>query len=151
MFDFAFIDPLPPEEKRWLAQAIVGMAVADDSLVKPEMIYIQSILKCIESKDDADELVTMLKQKKKPKLHLLKTERERASRMFVILAEVAVIDNRFTQQEAEYLQHIGERLGFDAESIHRVMNWASDVTACLKKSSPLIHKLKDTTPFFKNI
>lgn len=151
MLDSSFISQLSTEHRDWLAEAIVGIAVADKSVVASELLYVRSIMACIDEKEEVDKLVCMLKTLEAPTLENLKIDREMAARIFLYLAEMAGIDNRLTQREADFLKYIGERLGFDKENINRVVLWTFEMVAIAKKNVELINKLKNTTPFYKNL
>ena len=141
MLDLSVIKELSDEEKKWLASAVVGAAVADHVIVNTEVRYVQEVLEHLDSDNKMGLLLDLMKRKEMPELPKLHIKRLHAAKIFVYLAQVTIIDNKLSESEVKFLQHIGQNLGFGDEEIHLVVNWAYEIALLAKKEEELIEIL----------
>ena len=151
MLDVSLFDDLKQNEADWMAAAVTGIALADRVLASSEAIQLQGVLSGLTSTDRAAALMVRVKRKQSPVLRPMSIERPKAARIFRFLAEMAAIDNRFTQSEADYLRHIGTRLGFTPEEMLPMLQWARELAKVARKGSEIVEKLTDTTPFYSAV
>ena len=141
MLDLSVIHDLSNKEKKWLASAIVGAAIADHALVNTEVRYVQEVLEHLDVDNKKEHMLNLMERKETPQLSKLNIKRPLAAKIFVYLAQLTVVDNQLSPSEVKFLQNIGKNLGYDSEQIHEVVNWAYEIASVTKKEVEILASL----------
>ncbi|MBF0279452.1 MAG: hypothetical protein HQM13_16765 [SAR324 cluster bacterium] len=141
MLDLSLMQELSGEEKKWLAAAVVGAAVADHELVNTEVRYVQEILDHLDVDNKKAHMLELMEQKKLPLLPKIDIKRPLAAKVFIYLAQLTVVDNQLSPSEVKFLKNIGQNLGFAADQIREVVSWVHQIVSVTKKEADLLVSL----------
>lgn len=146
----SFMSKLSEEQKKWLAYAIAGMISADGVVEESELVFLRGIIVFLENKVDINELILMVKNKKKPPLEILrKVDRNSAFQMFMYLGKIAVADDKLSKTEADFLKYAGSRLGFDESFTRALIQLAHNMVTLHKEELKLVKIAENTPPTYK--
>ena len=146
----SFISHLPKAAQIWSAKAIAGIIVADGVVTNAELAVLRESISFLEDMDTINEIVFMVKNKEKPNLEVLKTERGIATKILMSLALVTLTDDKISQAETEYFNLIAGRLGFEHGIAKAVMNWGREFIALNKKKQKIIRMGEESKPVYIN-
>ncbi len=135
--DEVTLKALPWETKEWLAQAIAGMVLADGTVAPEEVGFLQDAIRCLIEPHKIQEFVTMVKERKAPKIEFLRTNQENAFELYTHVVSICIADDKLTKSEADYMRMIGGKLGFDPDLCTGVVNWANDVVQANRRRKEL--------------
>ncbi len=145
-----FINSLPEIAKIWSAKAIAGIIVADGVVTNAELVVLRESISFLEDKDIVNEIVEMVKSREIPKLEVLKTDRNIATKILISLALVALTDNKLSAKEEQYFSYIAGKLGFQKNLAKTAMNWGREFIALNKKKEAIIKRGEDSPPTYIN-
>jgi len=110
----SFVAGLSPEAKKWYALAIVGAVASDGVIEDDEMQFLKIAIKFLDDVKDIHNLLLYAKEKKIPKLTQLRSvTRANAFRLIIALGKIVIEDDKMAPSEAEYLESVAAKLGFD--------------------------------------
>ncbi len=145
-----FISHLPKAAQYWSAKAIAGIIVADGVVTNAELSVLRESISFLEDVESINEIVSMVKNREKPKLEVLKTDRAIATKILMSLALVALTDDKITNAETEYFKYIAGKLGFEHGIAKSTMNWGREFVALNKKKQLIIKTSEESTPVYIN-
>lgn len=146
----SFISHLPKQAQLWSAKAIAGLIVADGVVSNAELAVLRESIGFLQDVESINEIVSKVKEREKPKLEVLKTDRATATKILMALALVALTDNKLSSAETDYFKYIAGRLGFEEGIAKAIMNWGREFIALNKKKQALIKMGEQSTPVYIN-
>ncbi len=145
-----FISHLPKVAQLWSAKAIAGIIVADGVVTNAELAVLRESIGFLEDVDSINDIVSMVKDREKPKLEVLKTDRSTATKILMSLALVALTDDKLSAAEINYFKYIAGKLGFEGGIAKATINWGREFIALNKKKQSIIKMGKESTPVYIN-
>ncbi len=133
-------ESLPPSVKHWFARAVVGMITADGVVTENELAYLRETIGFLESKDEINKIVDMVKHKERPTLETLKTDPKVATKMLMHLATIAITDDKISQSEIDYFRYVGKKMGFDPRFSSDVIEWGKAYIQLNNRKKMLMRK-----------
>ncbi len=146
----SFISSLPQAAKIWSAKAIAGIIVADGMVTNAELGVLRESIGFLEDVNSINEIVNMVKNREKPKLEVLKTDRGLATKILMSLALVAMVDDKLSTAETEYFVYIAGKLGFEHGIAKATINWGREFIALNKKKQAIIKMGEQSSPVYIN-
>ena len=116
------VDGMTSEQKFWFASAIAGMVGADGHAEKHELDYLKQALHFLESKEDIDKIITLVKDLEHgvhPKLEKIAIDNKHAFLILKYLAQIMVADSDLSPKELRFFLQVGNTLGFSAEKSNK--------------------------------
>ncbi|MBF0352232.1 MAG: hypothetical protein HQM11_14460 [SAR324 cluster bacterium] len=147
--DKQLLENLSAEAKTWLAHAIAGMISADGVVDKSEMVFLRDAIGFMENVEDVNALVNMVKAKEKPELQNLKIDRKNAFLIYCELGRLAVVDQKLSVPEVEFLKYAGSKLGFPEMFCNELVKWAYELMSVLKQETQLMYQAEKMPPVYK--
>ncbi|MCP4297449.1 MAG: hypothetical protein GY786_17755 [Proteobacteria bacterium] len=147
----AFINHLPQAAKVWSAKAIAGLIVADGVVTDAELVVLRESISFLEDASHINEIVEMVKERIKPDLAVLKTEREIAAKILMSLAMVALTDNKLSHQESQYFIYVAGKLGIEPHIAKMMMNWGRDYIALNERKNSILKLGAQSKPIYINL
>ena len=145
-----FISLLPKAAQVWSAKAIAGIIVADGVVTNAELAVLRESIGFLEDVDSINDIVSKVKDREKPKLEVLKTDRVTATKILMSLALVALTDDKLTSAETDYFKYIAGKLGFEEGIAKATINWGREFIALNKKKQKIIQMGEESTPVYIN-
>lgn len=136
-----FFNSLKSDLKLWFGLACVGIMSSDGKITKNEMMYVNTLCTANPEKEYVYKLVRLLKSRKQPKLEVIKLSMNKAVEMMLTFIQVLVNDDRINQQEQQYLQYLGTRLGMNDQTINDFIKLAYRRVELLKAEKNLIMEM----------
>ncbi len=118
------VNGLSKEIRDWVVNAIGSVVVADGIVEPNELIALQEAIRLLDSKEEAQNLMTLVKQKKLYEIEPIKVPIETGASLFFYIASIAVVDGNLKKVEAEVLIKVAKQLGLPKEFSKTVMRWA---------------------------
>ncbi len=146
-----FIDSLPEIAKVWSAKAIAGIIVADGVVTNAELQVLRESIGFLQDGNTINEIVNMVKNREKPKLEALKSDRTIATKILMSLVLVALTDDKVTPAEVTYFTYVAGKLGFGKSFAKMVINWGREYIAVNNKKRALIQKGEESSPVYINL
>ncbi len=134
------LSTLSSGQKRWLARAIAGVIVVDEVVDKSEIVYLKEAISFLENEKEVSELVAQVKGKVCPPLGNLEIKHKLAGRLLMNLAQITIVDNKFSRQEAEYLKEVGAKMKVQGKFTQEVLTWIHAVLEVHKLEKELLKK-----------
>ena len=109
------VDDMTSEQKLWFATAIAGMIGADGHAEKHELDYLREAIKFLDSKEDIDKIITMVKDLEHglhPKLVKIPLDNKQAFLILKYLAQIMVSDSDLSPKEIRFFLQVGNLAGF---------------------------------------
>ena len=145
-----FISSLPHDVKKWFAEAVAGMILADGQVSEAELDHFKNTIRFLGSIEEVNEVVHLIKQRTPPNLKILKTDRKVASHVYMQLALLAITDDHLSKKEVKYFYLIGTKLGFDEGFSDKIMKWAVEMLKVNRQKAELIKEAQRTDPAYKS-
>ena len=134
------LSELKSEQKKWLGRAIVGIIVVDGIVDKSEMDSLREAIGFLENEEEINDLVNQVKDRICPPLGYLDIKHRLAARLLMNLAQITIVDNKFSQKEAEYLKEIGSRMKVEGKFAQQVLTWIHALLEVNKLKQELLKK-----------
>ena len=134
------LSQLKSEQKKWLGRAIAGIIVVDGVIDKSEMEYLREAIGFLENEEEINDLLTQVKDRVCPPLGYLEIKHRLAARLLMNLAQITIVDYKFSQKEAEYLKEIGSRMKVEGKFAQQVLTWIHAVLEVNKLKKELLKK-----------
>ncbi|PCI30503.1 MAG: hypothetical protein COB67_01600 [SAR324 cluster bacterium] len=147
----SFISQLPQAAKVWSAKAIAGIIVADGIVTNAELTVLRESIGFLEDVSTINEIVELVKDRVKPELQVLKTDRKIAAKILMSLAMVALTDNKLSASESQYFIYIAGKLGFEAGIAKMMMSWGRDYISLNEKKKVILRIGEESKPMYVNI
>jgi len=128
------LEEMSAEEKKWFANSIAAMVVADGHADKSEMVFLREAINFLDDKDEIEKLMVIIKDGKAPELRSLDIDPKQAFLMLKYLAQLMVADADLSQKEISFFLLTGKMLGFNNEILAKL--WKS-ARFLLEKDLPL--------------
>jgi len=112
------VEGMTSEQKFWFASAIAGMVGADGHAEKHELDYLKQALHFLESKEDIEKIITMIKDLEHgvhPKLAKIAFDSKHGFLILKYLAQIMVADSDLSPKEIRYFLKVGNLLGFSED------------------------------------
>ena len=136
----AFIQQLSGDTRRWLANTMTAMLVADGAIGQAEMPALRDALELLETQEEAAALMEKVKTKETIEIVDLKDERNICAVAFFFLSSIIVMDGRVTKSEAEMFKKVGGKLGFSRDYARQVLEWATEQMKLNKRRNAMIEE-----------
>ena len=136
----AFIQQLSGDTRRWLANTMTAMLVADGAIGQAEMPALRDALELLETQEEAAALMEKVKTKETIEIVDLKDERNICAVAFFFLSSIIVMDGRVTKSEAEMFKKVGGKLGFSRDYARQVLEWATEQMKLNKRRNAMINE-----------
>lgn len=146
----SFINQLPKSAQLWSAKAIAGIIVADGVVTNAELAVLRESISFLDDVDHINSIVTMVKDREKPKLEVLKTDRSTATKILMSLALVSLTDDKLSAAETDYFKYIAGKLGFEEGIARATIAWGREFIALNKKKQNIIRMAEQSTPVYIN-
>ena len=117
------LDEMSVEEKKWFANSIAGMVVADGHADQSEMSFLREAINFLDNKDEIDNLMVIVKNGNPPELSPLDIDPKQAFLMLKYLAQLMVADADLSSKEVGYFLLAGKFLKFNNEILTKL--WKS--------------------------
>ena len=114
------------ETKDWVVNAIASLVVVDQVVESHEMIALQEAIELLDSRDEIENLMKMIREKKMFKIDSLKTSIDQAGEIYFYLAAIACIDGKMKKIEADLLKELGQKLNLPLDFQKAVLKWSMD-------------------------
>ena len=111
------------ETKDWVVNAIASLVVVDQVVESHEMVALQEAIELLDSRNEIENLMNMIKQKKMFKIDNLNTSMSQAGEIYFYLAAIACIDGKMKKVEADLLKELGQKLNLPVDFQKAVMKW----------------------------
>ena len=136
----AFIQQLSGDTRKWLANTMTAMLVADGAIGQAEMPALRDALELLETQEEAAALMEKVKTKETIEIVDLKDERNICAVAFFFLSSIIVMDGRVTKSEAEMFKKVGGKLGFSRDYARQVLEWATEQMKLNKRRNAMINE-----------
>ena len=136
----AFIQQLSGDTRKWLANTMTAMLVADGAIGQAEMPALRDALELLETQEEAAALMEKVKTKETIEIVDLKDERNICAVAFFFLSSIIVMDGRVTKSEAEMFKKVGGKLGFNRDYARQVLEWATEQMKLNKRRNAMINE-----------
>ena len=136
----AFIQQLSGDTRKWLANTMTAMLVADGAIGQAEMPALRDALELLETQEEAAALMEKVKTKETIEIVDLKDERNICAIAFFFLSSIIVMDGRVTKSEAEMFKKVGGKLGFNRDYARQVLEWATEQMKLNKRRNAMINE-----------
>ena len=136
----AFIQQLSGATRKWLANTMTAMLVADGAIGQAEMPALRDALELLETNEEAAVLMEKVKTKETIEIVDLKDERNICAVAFFFLSSIIVMDRRVTKSEAEMFKKVGGKLGFSRDYARQVLEWATEQMKLNKRRNAMIEE-----------
>jgi len=124
MADKLGVHHFPEQGLKWLAHGIAGIITSDGVVDDVELAFLRSAIGFLKNKHEIERLVEWVKNRELPELKQYRDiNRHGAFRLYLILAKAAIVDDRFTKTEAQYLKYAGGKLGFSEKFCVDMLRW----------------------------
>ena len=132
------LDKMSTKEKYWFASAIAGMIVADGHTDKKELDSLRDAINFLESKEEIDRLMDIVRQGRSPDLSKLDIDSDQSFLILRYLVVLMAIDSECSQKEIKFLLKIAELLNFNdySKEITKISSNSNNV----KKNSIKVSK-----------
>ena len=127
------LEEMSAEEKKWFANSIAGMVVADGHADQSEMVFLREAINFMDDKDEIDKLMVIINSGKAPELSPLDIDPKQAFLMLKYLAQLMVADADLSPKEIGYFLLAGRLLSFNNEILTKL--WKS-ARALLERDLP---------------
>jgi len=117
------LEEMSAEEKKWFAESIAAMVVADGHADKSEMVFLREAINFLDDKDEINKLMVIIKNGKAPELSPLDIDPKQAFLMLKYLAQLMVADADLSPKEIGYFLLAGRLLSFNNEILTKL--WKS--------------------------
>ena len=114
------------ETKDWVVNAIASLVLVDQVVESHEMVALQEAIELLDSRNEIDNLMNMIRQKKMFEIENLKTSMDQAGEIYFYLASIACIDGKMKKIEADLLKELGQKLNLPGDFQKAVLKWSVD-------------------------
>ncbi len=117
------VEGMTSEQKFWFASAIAGMVGADGHAEKHELDYLKEALKFLESKEDIEKIISMVKDLEhgvQPKIDKIALDNKHAFLILKYLAQIMVSDSDLSPKEIRFFLQVGKLAGFSDDKYKNV-------------------------------
>ena len=114
------------ETKDWVVNAIASLVVVDQVVESHEMIALQEAIELLDSRNEIENLMKMIREKKMFQIDSLKTSIDQAGEIYFYLAAIACIDGKMKKIEADLLKELGQKLNLPVDFQKAVLKWSMD-------------------------
>ncbi|MBF0352501.1 MAG: hypothetical protein HQM11_15830 [SAR324 cluster bacterium] len=135
--DESWLEQLSDDEKTWLAIAMAGLIVSDGVVDASELEYLGSTIAFVKNPDTIKQIIQLVRDRRLPPMKNLNVSGLLAYQMLKTLSVVAVVDKKFSRNEAEFLKIAGNRLGLDPPFIEEVLKLAKIQVQFLREDARL--------------
>ena len=98
----------------------------DQVVESHEMVALQEAIELLDSRNEIDNLMNMIRQKKMFEIDNLKTSMDQAGEIYFYLASIACIDGKIKKIEADLLKELGQKLNLPGDFQKAVLKWSMD-------------------------
>ena len=134
----SLIESLSQEAKIWAARAIAGVIVADNVIRQEELKVLKEAISFLDDGYIVNQIVEQIKTRSLAILENLKTDRETAVNIIMVLAHTAAVDTDLAKQEVEYIVQAGQKIGLSKRYTNRVIKWHQEYARIEAEKSQLI-------------
>lgn len=134
------IESLPNEVKIWFAHAVAGVITADGVVTESELEFLRETINFLESVDDINSVVNVVKNREKPALKTLKTDPKTAAMILIHLATIAITDGKLDPSEIDFFKYVGKKMGFEWTFSEEILNWGKDYISVNKRKKALLKR-----------
>lgn len=145
-----FFQSLPEIEKNWVAEALILLTLADDSISKKEMEYMKIILKEDRREDVVKSHLDKLKNNINPVMDHLRIDRDKAFSIFKHLLLFQTSKKGVKEAEEKSIYQIGRLLGFELAQIGELVNIMKKRIVCDFQEYKILKKLKEMPANYLN-
>lgn len=124
LFFIRYYRSLSSEIKEWISRAAIGLMCADYKISKPELIFLEGILKNDPEVERVKRYMSWIKGMVQPDLTILKVDQQTTFDILNNLAWILIAQNKVNQKEERYFEFICGKLGQDASVSNDFMTMA---------------------------
>ncbi|MBF0289989.1 MAG: response regulator [SAR324 cluster bacterium] len=143
-----FLHFLEPAALNWVIKACIGLVNADGKVSKKEMNYMHSLVSTNKDKEQVHQIIEIIKARKIPQLNVLKVGIEQSYKILEQLMQIAITDGTISKKEADYIKHLGGKLGLTPEIVEIMIKLVLEKIKTKQKSAALLKSLANTTPVY---
>ena len=138
----ALVESLPPPVKIWFAYAVAGVITADGVVTETELDFLRETINFLDSVDDINQVVGVVKNKERPVLQKLNTDPDTAAMILIHLAGIAITDGKLDDTEVDFFKYVGKKLGFEWTFAEEVLEWGKENLKVNKHRKNLLKKAR---------
>ena len=119
-FTSNLLELLEEEQRYWVAQMIWRAIHADHRVDQREYKYVETILQLIEHDPLRFQQLCQL-DSKVPFSSIIGLDQKLRKEIYRYIVEIMMIDDEYTEEEANFVRDVGEQLGYDAHERDKVI------------------------------
>jgi uncharacterized tellurite resistance protein B-like protein len=119
-FTTNLLELLEEEQRYWVAQMIWRAIHADHRVDQREYKYVETILQLIEHDPLRFQQLCQL-DSKVPFPSIIGLDQNLRKEIYRYIVEIMMIDDEYTEEEANFVRDVGEQLGYDAHERDKVI------------------------------
>ena len=119
-FTSNLLELLEEEQRYWVAQMIWRAIHADHRVDQREYKYVETILQLIEHDPLRFQQLCQL-DSKVPFPSIIGLDQNLRKEIYRYIVEIMMIDDEYTEEEANFVRDVGEQLGYDAHERDKVI------------------------------
>ena len=119
-FTSNLLELLEEEQRYWVAQMIWRAIHADHRVDQREYKYVETILQLIEHDPLRFQQLRQL-DSQVPFPSIIELDHNLRKEIYRYIVEIMMIDDEYTEEEANFVRDVGEQLGYDAHERDKVI------------------------------
>ena len=119
-FTTNLLELLEEEQRYWVAQMIWRAIHADHRVDQREYKYVETILQLIEHDPLRFQQLCQL-DSQVPFPSIIELDQNLRKEIYRYIVEIMMIDDEYTEEEADFVRDVGEQLGYDAHERDKVI------------------------------
>jgi len=119
-FTSNLLELLEEEQRYWVAQMIWRAIHADHRVDQREYKYVETILQLIEHDPIRFQQLCQL-DSQVPFPSIIELDQNLRKEIYRYIVEIMMIDDEYTEEEANFVRDVGEQLGYDAHERDKVI------------------------------
>ncbi len=129
------------DEKYWLGQALTGLLAADGRLDPPERPFFSKVLKWMDTKEQTQKLMGLVKMQETPEWPKVSMEKEKALSCLKFMAQAMVANQALTKAELAFFNRIASWVGIVKDEYKKLLLYVRD---CMEAGQPSLGVITST-------
>ena len=117
LFFLRFFQSLEPDEKKWFAEACIGLMAVDGGVTRRQKDFLETIIKEDPRKDLVEYFFSLADSKTVPNLDLFRCDREKAFELMKHFTWILSLRRLPTINQQQYFRKLGMSLGLESQMI----------------------------------
>jgi hypothetical protein len=135
------LEDFTEEQRAWAARAIAGMITADGVVSSSELVYLREVITNLSTIDQINDIVSMVKARKKIALLRLDTDTVTAINILFHLASISVSDG-LSKLEIDFFAHAAQKLGLSKGLFQEILQFIKDYEKLNLRKKAIMAKAK---------